>query len=141
MEHERSKVGLVPKKCKAKQEQIEMVIPVLRAKLVPKEIAEQINDMEEPTAEPTDKPAQLDKPKDEPKKSMNETTNKRIYETKIGLRIEPKIKPEGASMCKEKHEKQVKHPEQKSSTGKKLFSMTNCDKAEDCMKGTMRIIK
>eukprot|EP00957_Ditylum_brightwellii_P065340 4956641-Ditylum_brightwellii.AAC.1 len=60
---------------------------------------------------------------------------------KIELRIEPKIRPKGASMCKEKHEKQEKYPEQKSSAGEKLFSTMNCDKAEDCMKGTMRIIK
>eukprot|EP00957_Ditylum_brightwellii_P128436 9795521-Ditylum_brightwellii.AAC.1 len=31
MEHERSKVGLVPKKFEAKQEQIEMIMPGLRA--------------------------------------------------------------------------------------------------------------
>eukprot|EP00957_Ditylum_brightwellii_P037904 2866271-Ditylum_brightwellii.AAC.1 len=32
--------------------------------------------------------------------------------------------------------KQEKYPEQKSSAEEKLFSMTNCDKVEDCMKRT-----
>eukprot|EP00957_Ditylum_brightwellii_P019278 1454030-Ditylum_brightwellii.AAC.1 len=75
------------------------------------------------------------------KKLMNEATDERIYKTKNKLRIEPKIKLEGASMCKEKHEKQEKHPEQKNSAEEKFFSMMNCDKAKDCMKGTIRTIK
>eukprot|EP00957_Ditylum_brightwellii_P101553 7739811-Ditylum_brightwellii.AAC.1 len=70
MEHKRSKVGPVPKKCEAKQEQIEMIMPGMRAKLVKKEMVEQIYDMEKPKVEPKDKPAQSDKPKDEPKKLM-----------------------------------------------------------------------
>eukprot|EP00957_Ditylum_brightwellii_P168405 12818744-Ditylum_brightwellii.AAC.2 len=87
MEHRRSKVGHVLKKCKAKQEQIEMIVSGLRAELVPKEIVEQINNMEEATVEPTDKPAHLDKPKDEPNKLMNEVADEQMDETKN----EPKI--------------------------------------------------
>eukprot|EP00957_Ditylum_brightwellii_P177043 13487338-Ditylum_brightwellii.AAC.1 len=65
-----------------------------------------------------------------------------INKPKIKPKIEPKIELKELNKPKIEPEiRQEKHPKQKSSEEEKLICMKNCDKAEDCMKGKMRIIK